>query len=187
MDEPIKFYEDLNENEISNAREKTCFFTGHRKGLGNVIKDLLPKLKSSISYLYSKGVTDFCVGGALGFDTMAATQVLDLKRDHPNMRLILYLPYRNQSEHWKEDHKRFYQYILKNCDEVHYAFDGDVKDYSESKEYLLMRNRMMADRGMYCIAFYSGSKRSGTGYTVEYAKKNGCEIINLHTSDSNRK
>lgn len=187
MDEPINLYEDLQEHEDFGSKSATCFFTGHRKGLGNVIKDLLPKLKSNISYLYSKGVTDFCVGGALGFDTMAATQVLDLKRDHPDMRLILYLPYRNQSEHWKEDHKRFYDYILKNCDEIHYAYDGDVQNYSDAKKYLLMRNRMMADISMYCIAFYSGSKRSGTGYTVEYAKKVGCEIINLYILDNNEK
>lgn len=183
MDDSINIYEDLDELPDSHSKEATCFFTGHRKGLGNTIKDLLPRLRSNIAYLYSKGVTDFCVGGALGFDIMAATQVLDLKRDRPDMRLILYLPYRNQSEYWNDECKRFYEYILKNCDEVHYAFDGDVNNYNDSKKYLFMRNRMMADRGMYCIAFYSGNKRSGTGYTVEYAKKAGCEIINLYMQE----
>lgn len=169
------------------GRTSSCFFTGHRKGLGNIIKDILPKMRSSISFLYSKGVTDFYVGGALGFDTLAAAQILDMKRDHPNMKLILYLPYTNQSESWGADSKRYYEFLLKNADEIYYAFDGDIYDYEQAKKYLLMRNRLMADKCAYCIAFYLGNKRSGTGYTIEYAKKSDCEIIYLSDIRQNRK
>ena len=183
MDESGNIYSevDIVTEYTEPGRASSCFFTGHRKGLGNIIKDILPKMRSNISYLYSKGVTDFYVGGALGFDTIAAAQILDMKRDHPDMKLILYLPYRNQSESWGVDSKRFYEFALKNADEIYYAFDGEVYDYQQAKKYLLMRNRQMADKCAHCIAFYSGNKRSGTGYTIEYAKKSDCEIINLNS------
>ena len=79
-------------------KETSCFFTGHRKIRADKKIELIPKIKNAVSYLYSKGVTDFHTGGAIGFDTLAAAHILDVKRDHPGMKLILDLPYKNQTE-----------------------------------------------------------------------------------------
>ena len=36
-------------------------------------------------------------GGALGFDTLAAQTVLDMKKEYPQLRLILVLPCEDQT------------------------------------------------------------------------------------------
>lgn len=161
-------------------KETSCFFTGHRKIRSDKKIELIPKIKNAVSYLFSKGVTDFHTGGAMGFDTLAAAHILDVKRDHPGMRLILDLPYKNQTEFWDAQSKRIYDFLLSKADEVNYAFDDNVTDKTNANKYLLMRNRIMADSSAYCISYYCGRVRSGTGYTIKYAEKTGCEIINLY-------
>ncbi len=156
-----------------------CFFTGHRRISKQTADKLLPRLKAAVSYLLSKGVTEFHTGGAIGFDTFAAMMIIDLKRYHPEIRLILDLPFLNQSDLWDEKNKRLYNFILEHADKTNYAHTGTVKDANEIKKYLLERNRMMADSCYYCIAYFSGA-RGGTNYTVSYAKNAGCEIINLY-------
>ena len=137
-------------------------------------------MKKNISYLYSKGVREFHAGGALGFDTVAAVTVIDLKRYHPDMKLILNLPYRNQSEKWKASETAKYDYVIKNADKIVYTFYGDVDNRADSRKYLLKRNRDMVDCSAYGIVYFSGEEKSGTGYTVRYAKEKNCEIINIY-------
>ena len=178
MNEIISMFDDLDEYD-AGTRSRSCFFTGHRDFTGN--KDsLFAELKKNISYLYSIGVKDFHAGGALGFDTLAATTVVDLKRFHEDMRLILNLPYRNQTDKWNSINKERYEYILKNADEVTYSFDGDVTDAQMARKYLLKRNREMVDCSQYGIVYFSGELKSGTGYTVRYANEKNCEIVNLY-------
>ena len=54
-------------------RENTCCFTGHRSLGSDFSKE---KLSEAIGSLVERGVTVFIVGGALGFDTEAAIEVL---------------------------------------------------------------------------------------------------------------
>lgn len=179
MDGQIGMFDDLEQYEIPENRLYSCFFTGHRSVPAEIRRELLPKMKNTVAYLYSKGVKEFHTGGALGFDTLAATQVLDMRRDRPDMKLILDLPFRNQAFRWSEGDRRIYEFLLKNADGVNYVFDGEVAGSAQARKYLLMRNRIMANSSHYCVAYWSGNKISGTGYTVKYADSIGCEIINL--------
>ena len=163
---------------IDSCRAHTCFFTGHRALPEAQKSALLIRLRSVISYLYAKGVTDFHAGGALGFDTLAAMQIIDMKRDHPAMRLILDLPFPGQSRQWTANHKRIYDFILSMADEYHYINEKDPVSHAEVRKCLLMRNCAMVHAGQYCIAYFSGAK-GGTGYTLAKAEKYGCEIFNL--------
>ena len=62
----------------------TVCFTGHR----NIPREyafMLPKaLKHEIEKLINRGACTFRAGGAIGFDTVAALCVLELKEKHPN-------------------------------------------------------------------------------------------------------
>lgn len=182
MDGQIGMFDDIEQYDVPENRRYSCFFTGHRKIPAKIRRELLAKMKNTVAYLYSKGVKEFHTGGALGFDTLAATQVIDMRRDHPDMKLILDLPCRNQTHRWSEADKRIYEFLLTNADIVNYAYDGEVGSTAEARKYLLMRNRIMANSSYYCVAYYSGQKSSGTGYTVNYADGIGCEIINLYTT-----
>lgn len=172
-------FENPEQYGVTDAKAHSCFFTGHRKILTAHKPELLMRLKSAISYLYAKGVVNFYAGGALGFDTLAATQILDMRREHTGMRLILELPYTNQCERWEESEKRIYYFLRGEADEVHYAAERNAENAAEARKLLLARNRALAASSLYCVSYFSGA-RGGTAYTVALAEKNGCEMINLY-------
>ena len=71
----------------------TCAFTGHRN-IKEAHKKALPDLLSrAIFYAYEKGCRRFVTGGALGFDTYAAREVLRFRISHPDVSLVLFLPF----------------------------------------------------------------------------------------------
>ena len=52
----------------------------------------------------------FCgAGGALGFDTLAAQTVLEMKKEYPQLRLILVLPCENQTRGWHSEDIAVYE------------------------------------------------------------------------------
>ena len=156
-----------------------CFFTGHRSLPEEQKAALLVRMKSTVSYLYAAGVKTFHAGGALGFDMFAAAQIVDLRRSHPDMRLVLNLPFHNQTDRWNADAKRFYTFFLEQADEVQYAYEGEITDAGNARKYLLLRDRLMVQAAHYGIAYFSGA-RGGTSYTMAFAEKNGCELYNLY-------
>ena len=153
-------------------REKTCCFTGHRDLLVSDRERLYSSIYDAVLSLLSKGVTEFHSGGALGFDTAAALVVLDVKKLHPEVRLILDLPCASQSKAWKTEDKQIYEYLLAVADETHilapYYYKGCMQ----------MRNRHMVDQSAYIISYCTKST-GGSAYTLRYAKESGCEIIEL--------
>ena len=57
-----------------------CAFTGHRK-INEKHKDKISELVArAIKYAYDKGCRNFLTGGALGFDTIAAKEIIKLIR-----------------------------------------------------------------------------------------------------------
>ncbi len=158
-------------------REATCCFTGHRK-LGDVQNiEIIAKVKSAVSYLVSRGVTNFRAGGALGFDTLASLAIISLRMDNPDIRLILDLPYPAQSEGWSDKNKGYYEHIKRVADVVNY-YGENPKNPKQAKELLLKRNRVLVDNSAYCICYLT-KKSGGTAYTVDYAKKRGVEVIEI--------
>ena len=68
----------------------TCFFIGHR----DAPKEIRPRLMEAIErHITEYGVTEFVVGHYGAFDRMAAHAVRDAKERHPDVCLILLLPY----------------------------------------------------------------------------------------------
>lgn len=86
----------------------TCCFTGHRRIPLSKRKAVVQRLKTELSALINNGYQFFMAGGALGFDTIAAQTVLDLKEKYPHIKLILVLPCPNQTRGWKEKDKRIF-------------------------------------------------------------------------------
>ena len=68
----------------------SCFFIGHREAN----ERLLPRLELEIERLIiEERVRYFYVGGYGGFDGIAATAVKRAKKKHPEVTLMLVLPY----------------------------------------------------------------------------------------------
>lgn len=180
FDESDPYFFRIEDNVPKDPERIThCFFTGHRSLPEEQKAALLVRMKSTVSYLYTAGVKTFHAGGALGFDMFAAAQIVDLRRSHPDMRLVLNLPFHNQTDRWRSDAKRFYTFFLEQADEVQYAYEGEITDAGNARKYLLLRDRLMVQAAHYGIAYFSGA-RGGTSYTMAFAEKNGCELYNLY-------
>jgi uncharacterized phage-like protein YoqJ len=161
-------------------RVSGCCFTGHRPdalpAMGDEsseeMQQLLYCLNRAVEAAIEDGVTEFYVGGAQGFDTLAAECVLQKRALHPALSLHLALPGENQTSGWSARDKARYQAILEAASEVWYASELC------SPESMRRRNRYLVDQTGRCIA-YLRRMRGGTLYTVNYALDSGVPVDNL--------
>lgn len=153
-------------------REKTCFFTGHRRILAVDELKIRLKIKNAVRDLYGMGVKHFISGGATGFDMTAAEVVAGLKESFPDITLSLYLPCENHTEKWYESDVIRFNELLKAADEVKYT----KKVYDA--ECMRLRNQAMVLDSAYAIA-WSENRPGGTSQTLAMAKKMRCAVRNL--------
>ena len=153
-------------------RAKTCCFTGHRSLSHEEKLKVAVRLRKIIEKQIKAGVVFYGAGGALGFDTLAAQVVLDMKKEYPQLRLILVLPCEDQTRGWRSEDIAVYEDIKRRSDKVVYV----------SRAYtpvcMQRRNRHLVDHSGTCICYLTRSA-GGTAYTVDYAQKKGLRIINL--------
>ena len=130
------------------------------------------KLKETLEALIDNGYCYFGAGGALGFDTIAAQTVLGLKKKHPEIKLILVLPCKNQTRGWEEKDVSVYESIIEQADKVVYTQEH------YDRGCMFKRNRHLVDNSSVCVAYLTEEK-GGTAYTVNYANQKGVKVINI--------
>ena len=150
----------------------TCCFTGHRAIPEEHLGALIPLLDRTVCSLFQSGVRVFRTGGALGFDTVAALTVLKYRSLHPELRLELCLPCRDQQASWSHSSRQVYADIIARADKVTYLHE----QYTQG--CMLERNRFMVDGSDICVG-YCTSDKGGSAYTLRYAEKQGLRVINL--------
>ena len=158
---------------------RACAFTGHRpksfpwkydeSAIGCVaLKNVLAE---QIAALADDGVTEFLSGMALGTDLWSAQIVLDLRIENPLLRLHCILPHVGQADKWSASARERYIAILEQANTVDYVsrtyYDGCMID----------RNHRLVNAAGLLLAVYNGVQRSGTGATVNYARRIGRKII----------
>ena len=151
---------------------KTCCFTGHRILPPEELPQIKARLREEIIRLAERGYTYFGAGGALGFDTLAALTVLDLKRELPRLRLVLILPCEAQCRGWPAEDWNTYKSILSRADKVVYI----SRIYDET--CMARRNRHMVNNSSVCLC-YVNNETGGAAQTLAYAIRKEHEIINL--------
>lgn len=135
--------------------EKSCFFIGHREA-GS---ELLPLLAEAVErHITDYGVTDFYVGHYGGFDGLAAQAVKEAKQCHPEVCLMLVLPY----------------HPAIRPVETPKGFDGSYYPWEDERIpkrlAIIKTNQRMVDTCDYLIT-YAYHFLGGTGQIVEYARK----------------
>ncbi len=154
------------------VRNLTCCFTGHRSIPQEQIPILEEKLETLIRSLVKQGVIYYGAGGALGFDTVSAQVVLKLRRELPQIKLILVLPCPGQAQKWSKRDQEIYENIKVQADKAVYTSQEYTRDC------MFIRNRHLVDYSGTCICYLTRPK-GGTAYTVNYARTKGLRVINL--------
>lgn len=156
----------------------SCAFTGHRPNRFSwkyneddprcvALKEVMTK---QIIALTEAGVTDFYCGGADGVDCWAALIVLSLREKNPALKLHCILPHEGQADEWSDSARERYLDILSKADSVEYI---SQKPY---KNCMIDRNHRLVDSADLLLAVHKGVSRSGTGATLNYARKKGREV-----------
>ena len=161
-------------SKLDEMREHTACFTGHRQMIESV-SQIECRVERTVEKLIHKGYRYFGAGGARGFDALASETVLKLKAAYPEIHLILVLPFDEQYNHegnwtWVE------------IEQYHRLKDRASKIVVLADEYCpgiyYRRNRHLVDHSSICIAYMTRAK-SGTSYTVNYARARGLEVVNV--------
>lgn len=167
-----KIKEDIRLLHAEIKKAWTCSFSGHREIPQQQILAVKKQLREQIINAIKDEYLWFCCGGALGFDTLAAQTVLELKEQYPDILLMLALPCKTQTSHWKQADIDEYERIKSLADEIIYT----------SEEYeqgcMQKRNRFMVDNSSMLICYLTKNS-GGTAYTVDYANSKNKRIINI--------
>lgn len=157
---------------MSTDFKHACFFTGHRIIPVESRKRITKQVASLCTELINENnVNVFIAGGALGFDTLAAVEILKLKKTYPDVQLHLYIPCSDQPSKWKDRDIELYNKIKEMADEVKY-----ISPMPYSPGCMQQRNRAMVNDAFYGIAYCTNTS-SGTYSTVKYARDKGRNII----------
>lgn len=164
---------------INTLNSTTACFTGHRSqklpwGFNENDEKCLnmkARLRSEIVRAIDRGYRSFISGMAIGFDTICAETVLDLKKEYREIKLIGALPCKTQDCMWAENDRRRYRNLLKKLDAVRCVYDEYI-----GAECMFERNRFMVNNSSLMIALFNG-REGGTKSTIDYAKAQGLEIV----------
>lgn len=151
---------------------KTCCFTGHRKLFEQDNIQLTKNLENEINNLISQGVTTFLSGGALGFDQMCASIIIDKKQLNPSIKLIFILPCVEQDKFWTVNQKQIYKHLLSNADDIIYTSE------IYTSNCMKMRNQELIQLSEVCLCALRNN-HSGTAQTVRLANRKGIPVINI--------
>lgn len=171
-------------------RKKKVAFTGHRPeslSFGRSlnagrIEEFKIVLCDEIRREMDEGCDTFYCGGARGIDLLCGEIVLEEKADrHPDVQLICVIPYEQQDERWGQTWKERYRSVLCGADSIRQICDSYQRDCFH------IRNRYMVDACDLLIAVYNGKTTGGTAYTVQYAIKQGKEVVIINPDTFEKK
>lgn len=163
-----------------------CAITGHRpsrfkwkhKENHTGCKRLKKRLYEQFVQLYEQGVRTFWVGGAMGVDMWAGEILLRLKEqpEYQDLELHIALPGPEHDKLWDERSKARMAFLIR-----HSAECVTVGEHLTPADYR-KRNQYMVDRADVLLAVYDNDRsiRSGTGMTVNYARKRRAPIVLIH-------
>ncbi|WP_134701408.1 SLOG family protein [Ammoniphilus sp. YIM 78166] len=162
---------------------KTVVLTGHRKheiGLWGEKHPAFPYIKEAyrrkMVEAIELGVEWFLCSATQGLELYSAQWMIELRKDYPQAKLAILLPFYNQEKNWKEDAQEQYQRVLAQA---------DYMDYISKREYvqpwqLSQKNQYMIEKSDGLITFFNGVERTHPWYyVVEGQKKQARQAYEL--------
>ena len=161
---------------MTDFKPHTCCFTGHRDIPAGEEAKIRTRLRYRTEKLYNQGYRYFGVGGAIGFDTLAAEWLLDFRESHHLIRIIGVYPFPGYRLHWTEAQRACAEALDRRLDKITYC------EQTPSRGAFLARDRHLVDCSSACIC-YCTRAAGGTAYTVKYALEHGLPVYNTSSFD----
>lgn len=155
-----------------DTRPYTCCFTGHRNLPIHQEEEIWQRVCTRLYPLLERGVRYFGVGGAIGFDTLVAEKLLDLRKIYPQIRVILVQPFQGYQSRWTPAQQARAAAVENRVDKV------VICCRTPSREAFLARDRHLVDGSAYCIGYCTRST-GGTAYPLRYAQKQELQVWNI--------
>ena len=164
---------------------KACCFIGHRNTKGT--PELCKRINETvISLIKEKEVKTFFFGSKSGFDDLCLKIVREIKKEHPEIKLIYV---RSSFPHIEQFYR---EYLLSFYDDTFMP----PKIENAGKASYIERNQAMIDASDYCIFYYDKNytpplkdrrgkmllgyqPKSGTTLAYDYATQKNKNIITL--------
>ena len=153
--------------------KNVCCFLGHRTiNETEMLKLNLYKIIEKL--IVEKEVDTFLFGSKSRFNSLCLETVTELKEKYPHIkRVYVRAEYPYISEPYKN-------YLLKSYENTYYP----EKIICSYKAAYIERNYEMIDKSNYCVIYYDKlnvptSRKSGTEIALNYAIKQGKEIIRI--------
>ena len=125
-----------------------------------------------ISRLTERGYTHFISGVAIGFDTWAAEDVLELQsKEKISLECAIPCPYQEQK--WSFADKKRYTKILREASKT------TLVCRIHSDDCYFLRNKYMVDNADVIVCAYDG-RPGGTAHTVSYALNQNKIVIQIN-------
>ncbi|MDC7952009.1 DUF1273 domain-containing protein [Liquorilactobacillus mali] len=148
--------------------------TGYRSYELNIYKDSDPKvevlksiLKDAIRQKAEDGLEWVLVGGQSGIEQMTAEVVCSMKKEFPELKVAMMLPYSDFESRWKEERKATFA-LLKS--QVDFCATVSSKEY-KSPQQLRNWQKFMLEHTEEALLVYDSEFEGKTKYDVLAAKK----------------
>lgn len=105
---------------------------------------MVQALRQEIIHAAGTGITRFYAGGALGFDTLAALTVHEMRKTMPQLELHTVIPFAGRTSAGPAEDRELYRYILERADHV------EVLHQRYADGCYHERNRYMVDHSELC-------------------------------------
>lgn len=118
-----------------------------------------------------------CITGmALGADQIFAEAVIRMRDAGLPLKLVAAVPFLGQESKWNIPAQKKYREILNQCDSVQIVSEGAYTPYK-----MQIRNEWMVNNSNFTLAIWNGAEKGGTWNCIQYARKLGKQIWQLHS------
>lgn len=148
--------------------------TGYRSYEVSVFTPDDPKLKFIKLYI-KKRLTDYIneglewviISGNLGTELWTGEVVLELKKEYPDLKLAMLLPYTGFQSKWNEKNQLLFNSIVEKVDYLNYTSNSDYSNPSQLKNHqdFIMRNT----EG--CLLFYDTEHEGKVKFYYDKARQ----------------
>ncbi len=165
-------------------KERTVCFTGHRpnklpineRGPSVVLSAIKSTLYYKILELAQQGYEYFVTGLAKGVDLWAAEFVIQVRKSYPNIKLIGVKPFEGHGDDFLGEDLYTYNNVLCDSDEIICLADKYSSDVYKKRNYFMVDNSSL-------LVAVVDNYRSGTGQTINYARKKGIPVHIINVKD----